>query len=114
MADMRGKPMDADVDEVRRFFEGIAGSIRSRRRALHQIPELGFAETETSAYVRKELDELGVAYTDGIGGTGIVARIGGLAGGASATGSASAAGSASTAGGRKVAIRADMDALPIQ
>ncbi|MHB9152367.1 MAG: M20 metallopeptidase family protein [Spirochaetales bacterium] len=112
MADMREKPMDTDAKELRQFFEGIAGRIRSRRRALHEIPELGFAETETSAYVRKELEALGVAYTAGIGGTGIVARIGGT--GSGLVGGASIAGRASIAGGRKVAIRADMDALPIQ
>jgi len=101
MTDMRAIPIDANANELRRFFEGIAGRIRSHRRALHQIPELGFSETETSAYVRKVLDALGVAYTAGIGGTGIVARIGGPGG----------PGAPSRP---KVAIRADMDALPIQ
>ena len=104
MAEMREEPMETDARETRLFFESIAERIRSRRRALHEIPELGFAETETSAYIRKELDALGVAYTAGIGGTGIVARIG----------AASGASAARAAPGRKVAIRADMDALPIQ
>jgi amidohydrolase len=93
-----------NVEAVRRFFEGRAGRISSLRRALHGIPELGFAEVETAAYVRKELDALGVAYEAGIGGTGIVARIGFAGNGDAVPGVAC----------RRVAIRADMDGLPIQ
>ena len=59
MADIIGT--SASVEDLRRFFEGKAGLIRSHRRALHEMPELGFAETETSAYVRRVLDALGVA-----------------------------------------------------
>ena len=99
----------ADAADLGLSFLGMADRIRDHRRALHEIPELGFAETETSAYVRRVLDGLGVAYTPGIGGTGIVARIG--SGGATAEGS----GGGSEAPRRlKVAIRADMDGLPIQ
>ncbi len=86
-----------DCESVRRFFESRSERIRSSRRALHAIPELGFSEVETSAFIRKELDALGVEYSAGIGGTGIVARIGGR-------GRTSAP---------KVAIRADIDGLPI-
>ncbi|MFA5851617.1 MAG: M20 family metallopeptidase [Spirochaetales bacterium] len=120
MVDISAKPIDIDADNLRRFFEGLAGRIRSHRRALHEIPELGFAEIETSAYIRKELDALGVAYTAGIGGTGIVARIGGtgsarLAGGGLVGGASTGEAKGKSAlSGRKVAIRADMDALPIQ
>lgn len=86
-----------DSESVRRFFESRSGRIQYLRRALHAIPELGFSEVETSAYIQKELDSLGVAYTAGVGGTGIVARIGGR-------GSETAP---------RVAIRADIDGLPI-
>jgi amidohydrolase len=96
MADMDRSSMNAEA--IRRFFEERAGRISSHRRALHAIPELGFAELETSAYVRKELDALGVAYEAGIGGTGIVAKIGCAVGRPR----------------RKIAMRADMDGLPIQ
>jgi amidohydrolase len=102
MADTDRSSMSAQA--IRRFFEERAGRISSHRRALHGIPELGFAEAETSAYVRKELDALGVAYEAGIGGTGIVARIG-FAGNGEAD---------PRAASRRVAIRADMDGLPIQ
>lgn len=92
-----------ELRALRSFFEARAGRISSVRRALHAIPELGFAEVETSAYVRKELESLGVVYEGGIGGTGIVARIGrgGFA-------------DPSARPRRRVAIRADMDGLPIQ
>jgi len=101
-----------DAASIRRFFEGKAGLIRTHRRALHEIPELGFAEIETSAYVRRALDLLGVAYTAGIGGTGIVAKIG--PGGRGGAGSPGGAGDQDGSRRLKVAIRADMDALPIQ
>jgi len=92
--------ISADAADLGLSFLGMAGRIRDHRRALHEIPELGFAETETSAYVGRVLDGLGVAYTSGIGGTGIVARIGSGGSGAPRR--------------LKVAIRADMDGLPIQ
>ena len=95
----------ADAADLGLSFLGMADRIRDHRRALHEIPELGFAEIETSAYVRRVLDGLGVAYTPGIGGTGIVARIG--------SGEA-ASGGAAASRHLKVAIRADMDGLPIQ
>ena len=97
----------ADAADLGLSFSGMADRIRDHRRALHEIPELGFAETETSAYVRRVLDGLGVAYTSGIGGTGIVARIG-------SGGGAGAPGGSSAPRRLKVAIRADMDGLPLQ
>ncbi len=65
------------------------------RHDLHQIPELGYAETQTSDRIAAELDKMEIPYDRGIGGTGIVAWI--------------------TRGksDRAIALRADMDALPI-
>lgn len=99
--------ISADAANLGLSFSGMADRIRDHRRALHAIPELGFAETETSAYVRRVLDGLGIAYTSGIGGTGIVARIG-------SGGGAGAHGGSSAPRRLKVAIRADMDGLPLQ
>jgi hippurate hydrolase len=65
------------------------------RRDLHQHPELEFAEHRTSAFVAQELDRFGYEVTTGIGKTGVV---GSLKRGKSS---------------RAIAIRADMDALPI-
>ncbi len=70
------------------------------RHDLHQHPELGYQETYTSKQVCKELSRLGIEHKAGYaGGTGVV----GLIHGKAATGGA----------GRCVALRADMDALPI-
>jgi amidohydrolase len=67
-----------------------------RRRDLHRHPELGFRETRTSALVAERLRALGFdEVRTGVGVTGVV---GVLKGGRP---------------GRRIAIRADMDALPI-
>lgn len=65
------------------------------RRHLHAHPELGRAEKETSAFVQAKLTALGVPFTAGVGGHGVVAT---LTRGTSE---------------RSVGLRADMDALPI-
>jgi amidohydrolase len=65
------------------------------RRFLHQFPELSFEEHKTSAYIRSLLDEWGIDYTFPIVKTGILARIKG------------------DKPGKRIALRSDMDALPI-
>ncbi|MEP1768037.1 MAG: M20 aminoacylase family protein [Sulfitobacter sp.] len=67
-------------------------------RDLHAHPEIGFTETRTSAIVAEKLREYGVdeVYT-GLGKTGVVGLIHGK-----------------QKGNRRVGLRADMDALPIQ
>ncbi len=75
-------------DSEREYFTQL-------RHELHKIPELGYTETQTSDRIAEELDRMGIGYDRGIGGTGIVAWI--------------------TKGksDRAIALRADMDALPI-
>ncbi len=69
------------------------------RHDLHKNPELSFQEERTSKVVQRELDRLGIAYEAGkAGGTGVVAFI------------PSTEADADTP---SVALRADMDALPI-
>jgi amidohydrolase len=67
------------------------------RRDLHRHPELAFQERRTAEKIEKELTRLGIAYESGIGQTGILAEIP----------------AANGARGPWVALRADMDALPI-
>lgn len=69
--------------------------IISIRRQLHQYPELSFKEHKTSETIRKHLDKWGIEYTFPHVKTGIVARIQG------------------DQNGKRIALRSDMDALPI-
>src|SRR5512142_342871 len=64
------------------------------RRDFHMHPELGFDVVRTSARVAEELEKMGYRVRRGVGRTGVVADFG-------------------EEGGRCIAIRADMDALPI-
>jgi amidohydrolase len=66
------------------------------RRDLHQHPELGLEEHRTAQRIQEWLDELGIDHLDGLAGTGVLATI-----------------RADTAG-RCVALRADIDALPLE
>jgi amidohydrolase len=62
------------------------------RRQLHAHPELSFCEYETSRFAQEKLSSLGFTVQSGIGKTGMIAEIG---------------------SGKTIAIRCDMDALPI-
>jgi hippurate hydrolase len=83
--------MDAARSEVRDLIDPLVAF----RRDLHQNPELGFAEHRTAGRIAEALSALGLEVATGIGGTGVV---GVLRNGGS---------------DRKIALRADMDALPI-
>jgi len=65
------------------------------RRDLHRRPELSGHERETARRIAAELDRLGVTHRTGVGGNGIVAELPGNGDGAT------------------IAVRADIDALPI-
>ena len=67
------------------------------RRYLHQNPELGFEEFKTSDFVANKLEDMGLSVHRGLAGTGVVATL------VSGDGT-----------GGSIALRADMDALPLQ
>src|SRR5262245_51375665 len=67
----------------------------TRRRQLHRHLELAYEEVQTSALVCATLAELGIQHETGFAKTGVVATLG-------------------NGNGPCVALRADMDALPIQ
>ena len=66
------------------------------RRDLHAHPELAFEEHRTAALVARKLADWGYEVFTGIGGTGVVGRL------------------VRGSGSRRLGLRADMDALPIQ
>ena len=81
--------------ELATEIEALTGQIIAWRRDFHRHPEVAFKESRTSAVVREFLESLGLPVRSAAG-TGLVAVLEGKA------------------GGRTAALRADMDALPIQ
>jgi len=77
-------------------LSGSAGFLCATRQRIHQHPELSFQEADTAALVTSQLKAWGWDVTGGVGGHGVVGTL--------------RAGSSN----RSVALRADMDALPIQ
>ena len=87
-------------DRLRCFCEladlaGSAGFLRTTRRHLHQHPELSFQEARTAELVAGNLKEWGWEVATGVGGHGVVGTL------------------RNGQGARAIALRADMDALPI-
>lgn len=80
------------IQEVKR----IELDIISWRRGLHQIPELGLELPNTVKYIKEKLDEMGIEYKTLVNGNAIVGLIEG------------------GQEGKTIALRADMDALPIK
>lgn len=66
------------------------------RRELHRVPELGFDLNKTLSIIRRELDAIGLPYTEEFGKSCIIATLN------------------EGVGNKTIAIRADIDALPIQ
>lgn len=82
-------------DKIKRIVSEIKDDVVGIRRVLHKYPELSFKEYNTSAFIKKSLDEIDVSWTS-IADTGVMAVIEGK-----------------TNKGKVVALRADIDALPI-
>ncbi|UCF20793.1 MAG: amidohydrolase [Gemmatimonadota bacterium] len=85
----------ADLNSL--FGKGLRGRLLALRRDLHRHPELAFEEERTAARLYDELAKLDPAELERIAGTGVIARIAGTDDAAPV-----------------VALRGDIDALPIQ
>ncbi len=83
------------MDAVRELVQRSKEQVIAFRRDLHRIPETGFKEAKTSAYVAERLDKLDLDVQTGIATHGVVGLL--------RTGQP----------GATLMIRADMDALPI-
>lgn len=82
--------------ELKSANKSVSEKVIKWRRHLHQYPELSNREFETAKYVAKHLRSLGLEVQTGVAHTGVVAKL---------------------KGGKKgplIALRADMDALPVK
>lgn len=86
--------LKSDIDEI------VPGMV-AMRRDLHEHPELAFEEVRTSGIVAQRLQALGLDVQKGVAKTGVVGLLHGEGSGAGQPGA------------KTIAIRADMDALPI-
>lgn len=90
-------PMGRGSSNLLAEADTLSSTLVAVRRDLHRHPELGFQEIRTAGMVAARLRDLGLEVRERVGQTGVV----GLLRGGGQT-------------GRVVAIRADMDALPLQ
>ncbi|MCB0514894.1 MAG: amidohydrolase [Bacteroidetes bacterium] len=79
-------------DEAAAIFEQVRGF----RRHLHQHPELSFQEYQTSQYIQEQLKKMNIPFQTGFAENGVVALVEGKN------------------AGKNIALRADIDALPIE
>src|SRR5713101_2761109 len=85
-------------DRLKAEIDELVPDMVAMRRDLHEHPELAFEEVRTSGIVAQRLRTLGLEVQTGIAKTGVVGLL---------------RGGASKPGAKTIAIRADMDALPI-
>jgi amidohydrolase len=78
-------------------IDAFADELTAIRRDLHAHPEIGFEEVRTSGIVAEKLAQWGVEVHRGLGGTGVVGVLKGKG-----------------SGTRRIGLRADMDALPME
>ena len=84
-------------EKIKQLASEYLATIIDFRRHLHSHPELSFEEFKTAAFVAAQLKALGIPHTSGVAGTGVVALIEGK-----------------NPSKKVIALRADMDALPIE
>ena len=78
-------------------IDGYAEELTAIRRDLHAHPEIGFEEVRTSGIVAEKLKGWGIEVHRGLGGTGVIGVLKGKGN-----------------GGKRIGLRADMDALPME
>ena len=90
------KKRKAMLEKIKSLSKEYFPDTVKNRHHLHQNPELSFEEKKTSAFVAAELRAIGLTPREGVAGTGVVALVKG-----------------ENPDSRVIALRADMDALPI-
>jgi amidohydrolase len=88
--------IDVMKDKIKLLAGQYLETIVEYRRHLHSHPELSFEEFETATFIAEKLKEFNIPFQSGVAGTGLVALIEGK-----------------NPGKKVIALRADMDALPI-
>jgi amidohydrolase len=88
----------AEFDRLNSDIDELVSDMVALRRDLHEHPELAFEEVRTSGIVAQRLRALGLEVQTGVAKTGVVGLL---------------RGGASKPGAKTIAIRADMDALPV-
>ena len=83
--------------KIQQLSEKYLPRVIEIRRQIHSHPELSYQEHDTAALVAAELTKLNIPFTTGIAGTGVVGLLSGR-----------------NPNKKCIALRADMDALPIQ
>src|SRR3982750_2276816 len=85
------------AEKIKALSEEYHQEVIRLRRHLHMYPELSFGEYNTAAFVARSLSEAGIPFKEKVAATGVVALIEGK-----------------DPESKTIALRADMDALPIQ
>ncbi|HEX6480651.1 MAG TPA: amidohydrolase [Ktedonobacteraceae bacterium] len=88
----------SQTDQLKSDIDELVPDMVAMRRDLHEHPELAFEEVRTSGIVAQRLRALGLEVQAGVAKTGVIGTL---------------RGGASEPGAKTIAIRADMDALPI-
>lgn len=84
------------IEKIKELSEKYVNNVINIRHHLHKHPELSFQETQTSSYIAAFLKENNILFKSGFAGNGIMAIIKGAK------------------AGKTVALRADIDALPVK
>lgn len=84
------------AEKIKELSTQYFDEVKNCRHHLHKHPELSFREFETSAFIQQKLNEYGIPFRNNIAETGVVALIEG-----------------NNPNSKTIALRADIDALPI-